>query len=168
MKRFNEEIANNCQIYKCYKRSSPRPVASLPLARKSNDVVAMDLKVVKNGELYIIHFIDLFTRFSKAHCLKGKLPQVVLTWINDGFGVPNKVLVDNGGEFDNLEDLNTMEQYNIEVCATWAEWSWSNGVCERNHAVIDLMLEKMMLEDEALKTNEALAHAVSAKNSMQN
>jgi len=68
--------------------------------------------------------------------LKRKLPEAVvnafiLTWIDAGFGAPNKVLVYNGGDLDNMEYLNTMEQFNIEVCATGAESPWSNGVCER-------------------------------------
>ena len=115
----------------------------------------------------------MFTRFSKARCLSRKLPSTVvkafiLTWIDSGFGAPNKVIVDNGGEFDNAEYLDAMGQYNIEVCATGAESPWSNGVCERNHAVVDLMVEKMMLEDDKLQVDEALAHAVSAKNALQN
>jgi len=47
VKRINKEVVDNCQICKRYKRSPHNPVASLPLARKFNDVVAMDLKVVK-------------------------------------------------------------------------------------------------------------------------
>ena len=38
------------------------------------------------------------------------------------------------------------ENLNIEVLNTGAESPWSNGLVERNHACVDLMLEKM-LED---------------------
>ena len=133
----------------------------------------MDLKVVKNGSLYFIHFIDLFTRFSRAQVIHRKTPETVVnafitSWIANGLGAPGKVLVDNGGEFDNPLYLEAMERYNIEVCATGASSPWSNGTCERNHAVIDLMVDKMLEEDPKMKIEVALANAISAKNSMQN
>ena len=49
----------------------------------------------------------------------------ITTWIASGFGAPRKVLVDNGGEFDNLLYLEAMEQYGIEACATGAHSPWS-------------------------------------------
>ena len=133
----------------------------------------MDLKVVKNRSLYFIHFIDLFTRFSRAQVIHKKTPETVAnafitSWIVNGLGPPGKVLVDNGGEFDNPLYLEAIEQYNIEVCATGASSTWSNGTCERNHAVIDLMVDKMLEEDPKMKIEVALANAISAKNSMQN
>ena len=42
-----------------------RPVISFPLATKCNEVVAMDLKELKKG-LYLLHLIDVATRFSLA------------------------------------------------------------------------------------------------------
>ena len=152
LKKLNIEIAVNCNTCKLYKRSPPRPVVALPIASKFNDIVAMDLKVFSLTKgIYFIHYIDLFTRFSKAIVIKSKEPKVVVdsfisTWIASGMGAPNKVLVDNGGEFDNPELLEAMEQFNIEVCATAAYSPWSNGICERNHAVVDLMVNKMLEE----------------------
>jgi len=68
--------------------------------------------------------------FSKAKVVRSKEPKVVVeafitTWIASGMEAPNKVLVDNGGEFDNKEYVEAMEQYNIEVCATGAFSPWS-------------------------------------------
>ena len=36
--------------------------------------------------------------------------------------------------------------FNVELCSTGKESPWQNGICERNHAVIDLCV-KNMLED---------------------
>ena len=55
----------------------------------------------------------------------------ITTWTANGLGAPEKVLVNNGGEFDNPFYLEAMEQYNIEVCATGASSPCSNGTCER-------------------------------------
>ena len=133
----------------------------------------MDLKVVKNGSLCFIHFINLFTRFSRAQVIHRKTTETVVnafitSWTANGLGAPRKVLVDNGGEFDNPLYLEAMEQYNIEVCTIGASSPWSNGTCERNHAVIDFIVDKMLEEDPKMKIEVALADAISAKNSVQN
>ena len=102
LKRINQNVVKDCKIRKRYKKTRPRPVASLPLARRFNEVIAIDLKVF-NGSLYVIHFIDLLTRFSRAQvihretprncgeCLYNKLDS---RWSGD----PEKVLVNNGGK----------------------------------------------------------------------
>ena len=93
---------------------------------------------------------------------------VITSWIANGLESQRKVLVDNGGEFDNPLYLEAMEQYNIEVCATGASSSWINGACERNHAAIDLMVDKMLEKGPKMEIEVALANAISAKSSMQN
>ena len=143
----------------------------MPLAKSFTNVVAMGLKHLNC--IYFIHFIDLFTRFSKARVIKRKTPEVVVKafiteWISNGFGAPNKVLVDNGSEFDNPEYLDAMAQYNVEVMATAASSPWSNGICERNHAVVDIVVQKILEEQPAIDIEMALANAVSAKNCLMN
>jgi len=111
----------------------------------------MDLRVFSAvSNVYFIHFIDLFTHFTKAKMIRSKKLKVVveafiITWIASGMGAPNKVLVDNGGEFDNKEYVEAMEQYSIDVCAT-GTYSPCNGTCERNHAMVDMMVYKMLEE----------------------
>ena len=92
----------------------------------------------------------------------------IISWIANGLWAPGRVIEDNGGEFDNPLYLEAVEQYNIDVYATGASSPWSNGRCERNHAVINLMADKMLEEDPKMKIEVALANAISAKNSMQN
>ena len=118
LKQINQNVVKDCEIGNRYKKTRPRPVVSLPLARRLNEVTAMDLKVVKDGSLYFIHFIDLFTRFSRAQVIHRKTPETVVnafitSWIASGLGAPRKLLVDNGREFDNSLCLEAMEQYNI-------------------------------------------------------
>ena len=166
-----EEISSKCEVCKRYKKTPARPAVSLPLARQFNDVVAMDLK--QFGEVYFLHFIDLFTRFSKSRVIKKKIPRLIIEsiateWIAAGFGPPKKFLVDNGGEFNNGEYRELAEQFNIEVCTTAAYSPWSNGICERNHYVVDVCVQKMMEDDPQMSLEVALAWAVNAQNSMQN
>ena len=96
-----EQISNNCNICKRFKRTPTRPVVCMPLANKFNQVIAMDLKHFIDG-VYFLHLIDLF------HCLSQiitrKLPSVIVdavikSWIALGFGAPRKFLIDNEGKF---------------------------------------------------------------------
>ena len=80
-----------------------------------------------------------------------------------GMGAPNKVLVDNGKEFDNPVYTEAMEQYNIEPITTGANSPWTNGICEIKHAVVDLMVQKMLEEQSSLELEVALSNAVNAK-----
>ena len=166
MKLITEDTYSSCEFCKRYKKTKARPVVCLPLAKKFSDVVAMDLKKFQN--VYFIHFIDLFTRYSTAQVIQIKVPQVVVKafiteWIAMELGAPNRVLVDNGGEFDNEIYIEAMEQYNVEPITTEANSPWSNRICERNHAVIDLVVQQMLEEQPKLELEIALSNAVNAK-----
>ena len=52
-----------------------------------------------------------------------------------------------------------MAQYNVEVMATAASLPRSNGICERNHAVVDIVVQKILEEQPASDTEMALANA---------
>ena len=131
----------------------------------------MDLK--KFGDVYFLHLIDLFTRFCKSKVIMRKTPSVIIdSVITECAGVdmcaPNKFLIDNGGEFDNESYHEFAEQFNVEICATGAQPPWSNGICERNHYVIDVCVHKVQEEDPNVKLNVALAWVVNAKNNVMN
>ena len=89
-------------------------------------------------------------------------------WIGSGLGAPGKILVDNGGEFANEEYKDMCENFNIMVCHTAAESPWQNGICERNHCVVDNCVIKILEEEPNMKLETALAWAVNAKNALKN
>ena len=65
-------------------------------------------------------------------------------WIREGPGIPSKgIFADNGGEFKNPK-----------IRLTAAHSPWSNG---KN-------LDKLLEEDPKLALEEAVSHAVNAKN----
>ena len=47
---------------------------------------------------------------------------------------------------------------------TAAHSPFSNGLCERNHEVVDRMMSKLMADDSKLKAIDALHQALFAKN----
>ena len=84
------------------------------------------------------------------------------------FGPPGTMHSDRGGEFLN-EDLALLCEYlNTKQTATAAYRPNQNGCNESNHAVVDRMLQKMLMTDPSLKPEVALCWVVNAKNSLTN
>ena len=144
-------------------------MVGLSLAKEFNDVIAMDLKPLNN--MHILHLIDLSTRYSNAVVVRSKHKDVIVKnilqhWIAL-FGAPNKILSDNGGEFNNQELQDMSENLNVEILTMAAESPWSNGVCECHNAVIGDMVTKIVTETKC-PLEIALTWAVNAKNSLHN
>ena len=162
-------VSANCEACVRYKRPSPRPIVSIPLANKFNESVAMDLKVWEGK--YLLVMVDLATRYCAAAVVHDKQAKTIIKaffghWIAI-FGAPTKILSDNGCEFNNSHMRELGEKFNIEVLTTAAESPWSNGVCERLNAVIGDTVSKIMT-DRPCDVDTALAWAVSARNSLLN
>ena len=73
----------------------------------------------KFGDVYVLHLIDLFTRFCKSKVIMRKIPSVIIDsviteWIGAGMDAPDKFLIDNGGEFDNESYHEFAEQFNVQ------------------------------------------------------
>ena len=155
------KISQNCDICKKFKKPPLRPIVSLPMASKLNDVVSMDLKVW--GNKYFLVMIDLATRYCVAVVINNKNPSTIITkflmhWISL-FGTPKSILTDNGGEFNNSDMRTLGEAFNINVKNTTAESAWSNGVCERQNAVLGDSVRKIMADAKCC-VEVALAWAV--------
>ena len=164
-----KDHADNCATCVKYKRKNARPVVGMLLSKEFNGTLAMDLKQYEKR--YILHIIDLATRYSNAVMIESKKKEVIVekiitAWINI-FGVPDRILSDNGGEFNNDELQNMSENLNIEITTTAAESPWSNGVCERRNTVIGNMINKIKNETDCT-TEVALAWAINAKNYLHN
>ena len=167
-----EEITDGCETCLRFKRTPSRPLVSMNMASEMNDIVALDLKEYKKNDIYFLHMIDLATRFSRTCITRSKEPKVIVegiitTWLGSGLGSPRKFLCDNGGEFANKTLLDLCENMNIEILHTSAYSPFSNGICERNHAVIDDMVYKIKADQPDLKLEIAVAWAVDAKNCLQ-
>lgn len=165
-----DRVTDNCDVCKRYKKTPARPVVSLPLATEFNEVVAVDLKEWKPN-VYFLHLVDVATRFSLAAVVKKKTPEVITEkimtlWIGSGMGPPKRFLADNGGEFANEVFRDMCANLNIEVMNTAAYSPWQNGICERNHAVVDNCVAKILEDQPDLNLEIALVWAVNAKNSL--
>ena len=84
------------------------------------------------------------------------------------FGVMGSVLNDNGGEFTGEEIKEVKDILNVVDLTTGAESPWQNGLCEKNHQIVDTMLERLIEDYPETPTNILLSWSNMAKNSMQN
>ena len=114
----------------------------------------------------------MFTRFTIAKIIPDKTPDSVLkVLVNDWikfWGSPSQILVDNGGEFVNAKMMAICETFSITFLTTGAYSPNQNGLCEKNHQLVDKMIAKMMDDDKSLKFPEGLSSAVIAKNTLIN
>ena len=96
----------------------PRPAVGLPRAYDFNDTVAMDLHQL-GPNLWYLHLIDEFSRFSNAAIIKSKSSNVVIKvflkyWISL-FGTPNTLFSKNGGEFVSKDFIDFCENFNMNL-----------------------------------------------------
>ena len=75
-----DHIKSTCEICIAYKATPSRPVLSLPLANKSNQCVAMDLKQWNNKWilLYIFYILDMWSRLTVAKFITRKSQRKLL------------------------------------------------------------------------------------------
>ena len=164
-------LYKQCTTCELFQNTPDRPVVAMPEANSFCELVVMDLKVWRMG-LYILHIIDAFSRLSISAVIRRKTPQTVahqflLKWVGSGFGFPKRMKCDSGGEFNNEKICELGNCVGIEIQSTAAESPWMNGLCERNHAVTDRCLEKILHDDPKVPIEVALAYACNAKNCIQ-
>ena len=166
-----KECVEKCELCQKYRKAPLRPVVSLPKGYRFNEVVAMDLKELTKIKSWILHLIDVGTRYSQGCIVKTKRKDVVVQmifriWVAY-FGCPGRFHSDNGGEFANEVFMEMNDKLGVETSTTPAESPFSNGVVERHNAVL---YETMMktLDEVNCDSEVALAWALSSKNTLQN
>ena len=164
-----EEIDRKCELCKRYSKTPARPVVGMPMATQFNEKVAMDLKQWKGR--WILHIIDMWSRYTISVFINRKRPSEVINalmqnWVGV-FGVMGSILTDNGGEFNADEMREVMSILNVRVLTTAAESPFQNGLCERVHAVTDMMLLKLEEENKRTDSQTLLCWANMARNALQ-
>ena len=164
-----DAIYKSCNLCRVYSKTPARPAVALPMASDFNEKVCMDLNQWNNK--WILHLVDMFSRFTVSVFINRKRPRDIIDkmikcWIGV-FGVMGAVLTDNGGEFSSEEMREIASILNVEVLTTAAESPFQNGLCEKNHAIVDTMLMKMQDEYQHIPLDVLLCWSSMAKNAMQ-
>ena len=165
-----KHVVETCNVCKRFKKTPPRPRVALPKAHTTNEVISVDLKEKRDLKKYILYICDEFSGYMMAEVIKDKHPETVIKalnkrWVRDGPGIPSRgIFADNGGEFKNPEMKEVASKYGISLRLTAAHSPWSNGKNERNHYTCDVTIDKLMEEDPKISLDDAVSHAVNAKN----
>lgn len=175
-KHHLKKITESCESCQKNGKLKPRPKFSLPRAGRFNQIVTLDLKEFDksdNERKYICYVIDMHTRLVAAKFIPNKQPcQVIQTvmekWIGVGYGVMEAIHSDIGGEMSNKEMLDVASNLGTQLTTTASYSPHQNGVNERNHATVDVMIKKMMESDGSLTPEMALYWSLNAKNSLEN
>ena len=166
-----DKIMNRCEGCILRKRSPDRPAVAPPLSNDFGQVLAMDLKVWdKDKNIYILYMIDTFSRYQVATIIKSKEASEIVKafttkWLPI-FGRVDKILTDNGGEFNNEELREAASLLNVQLLSTGANSPWQNGMMEKNHGTTDSVTVAVKREFPAMSLEVALSWAVTAVNSM--
>ena len=167
-----DTVINECKGCLILKRRPDKPIVSLPMASTFNEKVAIDLKEVRDGnnKVYILHMVDMWSRLTQSVIIARKEPREVIDkfmikWVGV-FGIPGAVLNDNGGEFTAEEIREFKSILDITDLTTGAESPWQNGLCEKNHQVVDTMWTRLKEDYPGVSDEVLLGWANMAKNSM--
>ena len=169
MSSLLEKIISGCEGCIKRKRCPDKPAVSIPMASDFNEKVAIDLKIWKGNN--ILYMIDMWSRLTIATVIKRKKPADVVDAIMKNwvavFGVMGTILSDNGGEFTGEEMRVLKNQLNVIEMTTGAESPWQNGLCEKNHALADNILNRIHEDNPQMDLDSKLAWVCMAKNSLQ-
>ncbi len=117
------------------------PAVSQPLERLGLDLTEM--VAGNHGYRYSFTIIDHYSRYMKFFILKTKqsphITQALDNFIAD-YGQPRTVVADNGGEFVNRELQNFCQKHHITIYYTTPYHPQGNGVTERLHRTLKLVL----------------------------
>ena len=115
---------------------------------------------------------DMWSRLTVATFVKSKEPEHIVheiwvKWVAAGFGRPEFIHSDLGGEFVNEQLVEVAERLDCKVSSTAGYAPHQNGLNERNHAVVDKCLDRIKEDNPNLSDEIVLAHALFAKNALQ-
>ena len=136
----------------------------------------MDLKIMKKSgkkEVAILYLHDEFTKMIKGQVINDKQKDTIIKaiekkWIvGDGMGPghPSRgFFTDNGGEFLNSDMIDFAAALDISIKMTAASGPWMNGSCERAHATVDRIVEKILDDEPNTDLQKAVDRACFVKN----
>ena len=135
-------------------------------------MVGMDLvgplPLTKDKNKYILMVVDYFTKWAEAIPIQNKEAATVARGLHAGWitkkGTPERILSDQGKEFDNKlfhELCKLMESQKVRTTAFHPQ---TNGLCERLNQTIERML-RAVVKDSQTDWDIQLANVMMAYNS---
>ena len=134
-----------CQQYKgtsgMTQKWQEMPPVSKPLERIGIDLT--DMVGGTNAKRYVLTVIDHYSRYVKFYPLPSKHSSQVIEALmefNADFGAPERIVLDNGGEFTSRLFQDWCLQRNIALCYVTPYHPQGNAVTERMHRTLKTLL----------------------------
>ena len=106
----------------------------------------------RNGNEYILTVMDSFSKFAEAIPIRSHTATVVAQRLVDNvfsrYGVPIRILSDQGPEFESALMAELCRSYGIEKIRTSSYKPSTNGAIERFHRTLNSMLGKVVAESQ--------------------
>ena len=140
-----------------YRGSPPRQAELNPFpASYAFEVVSMNITGPhprsREGNEYIMTVVDSFSKFAEAFPIRVHTAQVIARPLGDGvfsrYGVPLRLLSDQGPEFESALIQELCKSYGIEKLRTSSYQPRTNGACERFHRTLNSMLAKVISKSQ--------------------
>jgi transposase InsO family protein len=147
-----------CKPCAQYHRGPPPKQAELNpfLASSPFEVLSIDITgphpKSKDGNEYILTAVDIFSKWAEAMPIRSHTAVIVARRLVDNifsrFGVPLRILSDQGPEFESSLIAELCRVYGIEKVRTSSYKPSTNGVCERFHRTLNSMIGKVISETQ--------------------
>src|SRR3954470_15950016 len=143
---------HKCQVYADRIHVPPTPLNVLtspcPFAMWGIDMIGRIEPQASNGHRFILVAIDYFTKWVEAASYKNVTKQVVTRFIKKEiicrYGVPNKIITDNGSNLNNKMMAELCEEFKIEHHNSSPYRPKMNGAVEAANKNIKKIVQKMV------------------------
>ena len=168
-KAIVEQVTDSCKICMQYRKKPGKKRAALPKSYNVNEKVSIDLKIMSNGK-YILWMVDEFSRFIKGTVINDKRGETIVdaiwnSWVINGMGHPKVGFhSDNGNEFTNSDFLAMCDHQGIKLSTTSSYSPYQNGLNEKRHALADIVIGKLQLENPTWPLQKLVDHAAFVRN----
>ena len=149
----------------------PRRKTTLPKCTHPNQIITWDLK--EWGKGYILWMVCSFSRFLKGVYIANMEMETVMeaiyySWVCN-FGIPSEGFwTDNGTEFKNSVVKELVEHFKLQLNFVPPYSPWCNGLNEKNHHLIDVIIRKVQEQDKTLSLECAIKLACWMHNTNAN
>ncbi|XP_011874086.1 PREDICTED: uncharacterized protein K02A2.6-like [Vollenhovia emeryi] len=127
------DYANKCVICQTYQRANIKePIQLHPIPNEAWNTVATDLFEIK-GDMYIL-IVDSYSGFYDVVKLRTTTSESIMKILKHWFslfGIPKKLISDNGPQFASSEFKKFARQWNFEHVTSSPGYPQSNGLAER-------------------------------------
>ncbi|XP_045822052.1 uncharacterized protein LOC123914933 [Trifolium pratense] len=146
------KTCHKCQIYADKVHVPPNPLnvltAPWPFSMWGIDVIGMIEPKASNGHRFILVAIDYFTKWVEAASYANVTQQVVARFIKKEiiyrYGIPNKIITDNGSNLNNKLVKELCDGFKIEHHNSSPYRPQMNGAVEAANKNIKRIIQKMV------------------------